>query len=132
MGFLRLGETWRKGGRGGPWLAVLFLASFLAAEAWPQEAGKIRLLPERASHVIDQRNRFVTGVLSSYAIPHECNAQGAVVRIQTDGKWRSVTGIEIVPLVEGRGEKGEQVVAHELLFHTPGGILALHSEIVIR
>ncbi len=62
-----------------------------------QEYGKIRALRERAAFVTKQKNEFVVRVLTSYKIPHETNDQGAVVRINMDDKWLSVTAIEIVP-----------------------------------
>lgn len=111
-------------------MALLLCLAGLSA-VYAQEFGKIRPLNQRAAHVIEQRNQFVTRVLSAYAIPHECSPQGVVVRIEMDGQWQKVTAIDIVPLVREAGDR-QQVVAHELLFYTPSGILDLYSEMTIR
>lgn len=109
---------------------MLFFAGFPALHA--QEYGKIRALNQRAAHVIKQRNDFVTQVLTSYAIPHQRNEQGAVVRIKTDGRWLDVTTVEVLPLLKEAGDKRRQVAAHELFFYTAdGGILNLLSELTI-
>jgi hypothetical protein len=114
-------------------LIVLFLclpACLPAAHA--QEYGKIRALQQRAAHVINQKNDFVARVLTSYAIPHERNMQGAVVRIKMDGKWLDVTTIEIIPVLTETANKLARVTAHELLFSTAEGTLDLTSELTVR
>jgi len=110
---------------------ILFSVGLPALHA--QEYGKIRALNQRAAYVIKQRNDFVAQVLTSYAIPHERNEQGVVVRIKTDGRWLDVTTIEIVPVLKKAGDKRQQVAAHELFFYTAnGGILDLLSELTIH
>ena len=110
---------------------ILFFVGLPALHA--QEYGKIRALNQRAAYVIKQRNDFVAQVLTSYAIPHERNEQGVVVRIKTDGRWLDVTTIEIVPVLKKAGDKRQQVAAHELFFYTAnGGILNLLSELTIH
>jgi hypothetical protein len=109
---------------------ILFLVCLPAVQA--QEYGKIRALRQRAVYVIKQRNAFVVQVLTSYAIPHERNEQGAVVRINMDSRWLDVTAIEIVPVLKEGADKRRQVAAHELFFYTPEGILNLVSELTIR
>jgi hypothetical protein len=109
---------------------ILFLVCLPAVQA--QEYGKIRALRQRAADVIKQRNSFVVQVLTSYAIPHERNEQGAVVRINMDNHWLDVTAIEIVPLLKEGADKRRQVTAHELYFYTADGILNLLSELIIR
>jgi hypothetical protein len=110
---------------------ILFSVDFPALHA--QEYGKIRALNQRAADVIKQRNDFVAQVLTSYAIRHERNEQGVVVRIKTDGRWLDVTTIEIVPVLKETGDKRQQVAAHELFFYTAnGGILDLLSELTIH
>jgi len=110
---------------------ILFFVGSPALHA--QEYGKIRALNQRAAYVIKQRNDFVAQVLISYAIPHERNEQGVVVRIKTDGRWLDVTTIEIVPVLKEAGDKRRQVAAHELFFYTAnGGILNLLSELTIH
>jgi hypothetical protein len=111
-------------------LALLFFSAGLPA-ADAQEYGKIRPMNQRAVQVIQQRNTFVTQVLTSYGIAHELNGQGAVVRIKMDGRWLEVTAIEIVPVVE-ETDRQRQVTAHELFFTTASGILGLRSELKIR
>jgi hypothetical protein len=113
------------------WL-VLFMILICLMDLHAQEFGKIRALDHRAVYIIQQRNDFITRVLSSYAIPHECNQKGAVVRIMMDGQWQNVTAIEIVPVLKEAAEKQQQVTAHELLFYTANGILDLLSELTIR
>jgi len=100
--------------------------------AQDQKFGKIRPLRQRSDHLIKQRNEFVARVLSGYGIPHERNGQGVVLRIHSDGQWRKVTAIEIVPLLKKASGNEQQVTSHELLFYTSPGILALGSELTIR
>ncbi len=110
---------------------ILFFICPPALQA--QEYGKIRALNQRAAVVIKQRNDFVAQALTSYAVPHERNEQGAVVRIKSDGRWLDVTTIEITPVLKEVGDKRRQVVAHELFFYTAdGGILNLLSELTIH
>ena len=109
--------------------AFLSFASFSPGNA--QEYGKIRALQQRAAYVVKQKNDFVARVLSSYAIPHERNAQGVVVRINMDGQWRDVTAIEIIPVLKAEETK-QQITAHELFFFTDSGILDLFSDLTIR
>ena len=117
-------------------LRIYLLALFLLFACLPavhaQEYGKIHVLQQRAAHVIKLKNDFVSRVLTSYTIPHERNAQGAVVRIYNDGQWLAVTAIEIVPVLNETTDKNQQVAAHELLFYTANGILDLVSELTIR
>lgn len=113
------------------WIALIIFSICLTT-AHAQEYGKMRALDQRAAHVIKQRNDFVAQVLTSYAIPHERNEQGAVVRIKMDGQWLAVSTVEIVPVLRESTEKRQQVMAHELLFHTPRGILDLLSELTIH
>jgi hypothetical protein len=114
------------------YLMALILVSVCLPTVHAQEYGKIRALDQRAAHIIKQRNDFVTQVLASYAIPHECNEQGAVVRIKMDGQWLAVSTVEIVPVLRESTDKQKQVIAHELLFYTVRGILALPSELTIH
>jgi hypothetical protein len=111
-------------------LALLFFSVGLPA-ADAQEYGKIRPMNQRAAQVVQQRDTFVTQVLTAYGIAHERNAQGAVVRIKVDGQWLEVTAIEIVPVVE-EADRQRQVTAHELYFTTVSGILGLRSELKIH
>jgi len=97
-----------------------------------QEYGKVRALQQRAQDVIKLRNDFVVHVLNSYAIPHERNPQGAVVRINMEGKWLDITGIEIIPILKQSADKTQQVVAHEIYFSTSNDIVSLTSELTIR
>jgi hypothetical protein len=114
-------------------LLALILFSVDLPALYAQEYGKVRALNQRAAYVIKQRNDFVAQVLTSYAIPHERNEQGVVVRIKTDGRWLDVTTIEIVPVLKKAGDKRQQVAAHELFFYTAnGGILDLLSELTIH
>ena len=118
-------------------ISVYFLALILFSVGLPalhaQEYGKIRALNQRAAYVIKQRNDFVAQVLTSYAIPHQRNEQGAVVRIKTEGRWLDVTTIEVVPVLKEAGDKRQQVVAHELFFYTAdGSIVDLFSELTIH
>lgn len=114
-------------------LLILVLFSFGLPTLHAQEYGKIRALNQRAAYVIKQRNDFVAQVLTSYAIPHERNEQGVVVRIKMDGQWLEVTAIEIVPVLKEAGDKRQQVSAHKLFFYTTdGGILDLLSELTIH
>jgi hypothetical protein len=109
---------------------IIFSVCLPAAHA--QEYGKIRALQQRAAYVIKQKNDFVAKVLTSYAIPHERSAQGAVVRIKMDGKWLDVNTIEIVPVLQEASGNNQKVAAHELLFYTADGTLDLLSELAIR
>ena len=97
-----------------------------------QEYGKIRALQQRAADVVKLRNDFVAQVLDYYTIPHERNPQGAIVRINMEGKWLDITGIEIIPVLKETADKRRQVIAHELFFYTVGGVLDLMSELIIR
>ena len=112
-------------------LALIIFSVFLSA-AHSQEYGKIRALQERAAYVIKQKNDFVAKVLTSYTIPYERNAQGAVVCVHADGKWLDVATIEIVPVLKESPGKNQQITAHELLFYTTNGTLDLLSEMTIR
>ena len=112
------------------YLLVLILLLTGLPVVHSQEYGKIRALKQRADSIITQKNDFVARVLTAYAIPYERNAQGAVVRINTDGRWLDVTAIEIVPVLKEGTDK--QVTAHELLFTTANGVLTLFSELAIR
>jgi hypothetical protein len=114
------------------YLIALILVSVCLPAVHAQEYGKIRALDQRAAYVIKQRNDFVVQVLTSYAIPHERNEQGAVVRIKMDGRWLAVSTIEIVPVLRESADKKKQVMAHELLFYTADGILYLLSELTIH
>jgi hypothetical protein len=111
-------------------VVIMFFVSIPAIQA--QEFGKIRLLQQRAAYVTKQKNDFVAQVLATYNIPHERNAEGVVVRINTDGQWQDVTTIEIVPLLKESTDKRQYVAAHELYFHTAIGILDLMSELTVR
>jgi hypothetical protein len=115
-----------------PYLIALILVSVCLPAGHAQEYGKIRALNQRAAYIIGQRNDFVVQVLTSYAIPHERNEQGAVVRIKMDGEWLDVSAVEIVPVLRESAEKQRQVMAHELLFYTARGVLYLASELIIR
>jgi len=109
---------------------MFFLLCLPVAEA--QEYGKMRALQQRAHFVTKQKNDFVARVLTSYAIPHERNAQGVVVRIKMEGEWMNIKTIEIVPVLREADDKRQQVAAHELYFYTPKGIVDLVSEMIIR
>jgi hypothetical protein len=112
-------------------LTLLLLSADLPA-VFGEEYGKIRPLNQRAAELVRQRNDFVEQVLTAYGVAHVLNRQGAVVRIQVDGRWRDIKAIEIVPQVEQRDQQ-RQVTAHELVFTTAdGGILSLRSELQIR
>ena len=110
--------------------AIFFLLCGPIAQA--QEYGKIRALKQRAAFVTNLKNDFVARVLTSYKIPYERNTQGAIVRINLERSWLDITGIEIVPILQESADKRPQVTAHELYFYTPGGILNLVSELIIR
>lgn len=114
---------------------ILFMTAFLSfasfSPSYAQEFGKIRALKQRAVDVVKQKNDFVARVLSSYDIPHERNAQGVVVRINMDNKWRDVTSIEIIPVLKEDHEK-LKIASHELFFSTDSGILHLSSDLMIR
>lgn len=109
---------------------MLFCAGLPAVDA--QEYGKIRALQQRAASVIKLKNDFVAQVLTSYMIPHERNAQGVVVRINMEGRWLEVTAIDIIPVLRDSADKNPRVVAHELLFTTADGTLAMVSELIAR
>ena len=109
---------------------MLFFVALPSAHA--QEYGRLRALQERAAVVIKQKNDFVSRVLTSYAIPHERNVEGVVVRINVDNKWLTVNTIEIVPVLQEAADKRQQITAQELLFYTSGGILDLVAEMTIR
>ncbi len=117
-------------------IRVFLLAVILLFVGLPvvhaQEYGKIRALQHRAAYVIKLKNDFVARVLTSYTIPHERNEQGAVTRINMEGRWLNVTAVEIVPVLKDAADKRTQVAAHELFFYTGDGILDLVSELVIR
>lgn len=108
-------------------LCLLFLPSVQA-----EEYGRIRAMRERAADVIKKKNDFIARVLTSYAIPHERNKEGAVVSLLKDSRYVDVTKIEVIPLLKEGADKNRQVVGHELLFYTPQGVLTLVSELVIR
>jgi hypothetical protein len=112
-------------------LAGMVLFSGLPA-VHAQEFGKIRAREERTAQVLRQRNDFVAQVLTSYAIPHQLNDQGIVVRIHVDNRWLEVNAIDIVPLVEDDAGKPRRVAAHRLLFQTSQGVMELLSELTIR
>jgi hypothetical protein len=111
--------------------ALILLFVWLPA-GHAQEYGKIRALQQRAAYVIKLKNDFVARVLESYTIPHQRNAEDAIVRINMDGRWLDVTAVEIVPVLKEAGDKRQQVAAHELFFYTADGILDLVSEMTIR
>jgi hypothetical protein len=113
-------------------MLTLMLLFICLQSVHAQEYGKIRALRQRADHVIKQKNDFIERVLTSYTIPHECNAQGTVIRINVDGQWLGVATIEIVPVLKKGAEKHQQVAAHKLLFYTADGILELVSDMTIR
>jgi hypothetical protein len=100
--------------------------------AQAQEYGKIRALQQRAAFVTNQKNDFVARVLTSYKIPYERNAQGAIVRINIERSWLDINSIEIVPILKESADKRQQVTAHEIYFYTATGILDLVSELIIR
>jgi hypothetical protein len=112
-------------------LAVIFLL-LCGPVAQAQEYGKIRALKQRAAVVTNQKNDFVARVLTSYKIPYERNDQGMVIRINMESKWLDITSIEIVPVLQESADKRRQVIAHELYFYTPDGLLDLVSELIIR
>lgn len=113
-------------------LIVLTICFVITPIIHAQEYGKIRALQQRADHIIKLRNDFVVQVLKSYTIPHERNAQGAVVRIKMDGQWLDIKGIEIIPILKESADKSRQVIAHEIFFSTTNGVLGLMSELTIR
>ena len=109
---------------------IVFLGCLPAVHA--QEYGKVRALQQRAAQVTKQKNDFVARVLISYAIPHERNAQGVVARIEMDGRWLDITAIEIVPVLKETADRRLKVAGHDLLFHTPEGILDLVSDLTVH
>ncbi len=114
------------------YLLALMLFFTCVPAVYAQEYGRMRALEQRAVSVIKKKNDFVDRVLTSYSIPHERNAEGAVVRIYTDSRWLNVTTIEIVPLLKEAADQRPQVIGHELLFYTAQGVLDLVSEMTIR
>lgn len=116
-----------------PWyLPVLLLYFAFLPNVQAEEYGRVRAMQQRADDVIKKKNDFIVRVLTTYAIPHERNEEGAVVRLFRDGQRVEITKIEIIPLLKEGAEKNQQVTAHELLFYTPQGILSLVSELVIK
>lgn len=113
-------------------ILVIIMLSFTVTAAYAQEFGKIRALAERAATIIKKKNDFVAKALVPYAIPHERNDQGIVVRIKVEGRWLTVTGIEIIPVLVELPDKSQNVTAHELFFYTNEGTLALLSDLTIR
>jgi len=113
-------------------LLVLVFLFLCLPSAWSQEFGKLRALQQRAAYITNQKNDFVSRVLTSYKIPHERNQQGAVVRINIEKNWLDITAIDIVPITEESADKYRHVIAHELYFYTANGILDLISELTIR
>ena len=111
--------------------SIILLGCVSAAHA-QEEYGKIRALQQRAAYVTKLKNDFVARVLTSYAIPNERNAQGAVTRLHVDGHWLDVTAVDIVPVLKETPDKRQQVIAHELLFYTADGTLDLVSDLVVR
>jgi len=112
-------------------LVVIFLLLCLPLTQ-AQEYGKIRALQQRAAFVTTQKNNFVARVLTSYRIPYERNAQGAIIRINIEKNWLDITAVEIVPILNESADKRQQVTAHEIYFYTADGILDLVSELIIR
>ncbi len=115
-------------------IILLIIASLMLTQPLAQahEFGKIRALNQRAAFVTNQKNDFVTRVLTSYKIPFELNAQGAVVRINLEKNWLDIKAVEIVPILQESADKSRRVIAHELYFYTADGILDLVSELIIR
>jgi hypothetical protein len=109
---------------------VLFIICTIPAHA--QEYGKIRAMQQRADQVVRMKNDFVVRVLTSYAIPHERNAQGIVTRINMEGRWLNVEAIDIVPVTGEAADKRQLLAYHELLFRTNEGVLDLLSDLAIR
>lgn len=97
-----------------------------------QEYGKLRALERRSEQVLQQRNDFVSQVLTAYAIPYRRNEKGIVMAIRVEDRWLNVQEIEIVPLIEDAEGRPRRVAAHRLFFQTDGGVLELLSELTIR
>jgi hypothetical protein len=115
------------------WYVPILLLSFLSIPiAQAEESPRGLALQQRATEVIKKKNDFIARVLTTYAIPYERNAEGAVVRLFREGRLVKVMKIEIVPLFKEGADKKQQLTAHELLFYTPEGVLSLVSESVIR
>ena len=113
-------------------LLAFILFSVYLPTVHAQEYGKLRLLQQRADHVIKKKNDFIARVLTSYNIDHELNGQGVVVRINVESQWLNVNAIEVVPILKATTDKYQQVVAHDLFFDTTNGILNVVSELTIR
>jgi hypothetical protein len=113
--------------------AILAIAALTIAlpGANAENYGQIRALKRRALTVQRQKNAFVARVLESYAIPHQQTSEGIVSRLQIGGRWRDVSRIEIVPVVQ-QTRAGLQVVAQEIFFFTEGEVLHLVSALTIR
>jgi hypothetical protein len=114
------------------YLMALILLFIGLSGVHAQEYGKIRALQQRAAQIVKQKNDFVARVLDSYKIHYELNAQGAVVRINMDGRWLDVNAVEIVPVLRDAADKHQYVAAHEIFFYTGNDILDLTSELIIR
>jgi len=108
-------------------LAVLFVLSVLPA-GYAQDDGKLRAMQQRAAVITKQKNDFVVRVLNSYKIAYELNAEGTVVRINMNGQWLDVKGLDIVPVTKETAEKRQVLVGHELYFYTQNEILDLLSD----
>lgn len=113
-------------------LAGIVFFTALPATAGAQDYGKLRAQERRTEQVLRQRNDFVSQVLTAYAIAHQRNDQGIVVRIRVDDRWLEVTAIDIVPLLADAAGRPRQVAAHKLLFQTSQGVMELLSELTIR
>ncbi|MBN1381467.1 MAG: hypothetical protein JXA41_07320 [Deltaproteobacteria bacterium] len=113
-------------------LIVLAMCFMVTPVIYAQQYGKIRALQKRADDVVKLRNAFVVHVLDSYAIPFDRNEQGTVVRINMEGKWLDIAGIDIIPILKNTAGKNRQVIAHEIYFYTESGVLGLMSETTIR
>lgn len=111
---------------------LLFTIIASSPSVYAEQFGRIQAMKQRAGDIVKLRNDYVSQVLCSYNIIHERDAAGSVIRLNMEGKWFDVTGIDIVPLVKEADENRWQVVAHELCFYTTGGALSLVSELTIR
>ena len=112
---------------------IMFLVVLLPAPApaFDKPYGQLRALKRRAATVVLQKNDFVARVLNSYRIAYQRNKGGVVVRLQIESKWLEVNRIEIVPMVR-EGERGLDVVGHEIFFYTGDEIFHLVSALTIR
>jgi hypothetical protein len=112
---------------------IIFLAALSAGLPWASDRtyGQLRALKRRADTVVQQKNDFVARVLYSHKIACLRNEEGVVVRLQIGDKWIDVSRIEIVPMVR-EGERGLDVVGHEIFFYTGDEILHLVSALTIR